>query len=170
MVNGTLTISELYLFLIIFPIFCDLHLTLGSVGQPVGRINPDNPNDWEPIPGEKTDRTSDKNDFADNIEEYEENTAILKQLEIELNAIKDNQTSSVAPRRLSLVRIRRQKKTPTGCCLHGEEIIKPPIWITIRQPQKVMESRSFWLRLISLCECSQPCLAVKVSIQTLIMP
>lgn len=55
----------------------------------VGRINPDNPNDWEPIPGEKDDGTSDLNDFADSYEEYEENTAILKELEIEFNDIKD---------------------------------------------------------------------------------
>jgi len=55
----------------------------------VGRINPDNPNDWEPVPGEKDDGTADKNDFADGIEEYEENTAILKQLEISLNEVKD---------------------------------------------------------------------------------
>lgn len=54
----------------------------------VGRINPDNPNDWEPTPGEKDDGTADPNDFADGIEEYEENTAILKQLEIELNEVK----------------------------------------------------------------------------------
>lgn len=54
----------------------------------VGRINPDNPNDWEPIPGEKDDGTADPNDFADSIEEYEQNTAILKELEIELNNVK----------------------------------------------------------------------------------
>lgn len=55
----------------------------------VGRVNPDNPKDWEAVPGEKDDDTADKNDFADSIEEYEENTAILKQLEIELNDVKD---------------------------------------------------------------------------------
>ena len=54
----------------------------------VGRINPDNPNDWEPIPSEKGERHADFNDMADGIEEYEENTAILKQLEIELNEVK----------------------------------------------------------------------------------
>jgi len=54
----------------------------------VGRINPDNPNDWEPIPAEKEDRQADFNDMADGIESYEENTAILKQLEIELNEVK----------------------------------------------------------------------------------
>jgi RNA polymerase-binding transcription factor DksA len=54
----------------------------------VGRINPDNPADWEPVPGEKDDGTADKNDFADSIEEYEQNTAILKQLEIQFNEVK----------------------------------------------------------------------------------
>lgn len=55
----------------------------------VGRINPDNPEDWEPVPGESNNSASDKNDSADNFEKYEENTAILKQLEIELNEVKD---------------------------------------------------------------------------------
>lgn len=63
----------------------DLLEKLGTVG----RINPDNKKDWEAIPGEKDDGTADKNDFADSIEEYEENTAILKQLEIELNEVRD---------------------------------------------------------------------------------
>lgn len=62
---------------------------LQSELKSVGRINPNNPNDWEPVPGAKDDSTADKNDFADSIEEYEENTAILKQLEIELNNVKD---------------------------------------------------------------------------------
>ncbi len=53
----------------------------------VGRINPDNPNDWEAVPAEKGAPTADKNDYADTIEAYEENTAILKQLEIELKEV-----------------------------------------------------------------------------------
>ena len=53
----------------------------------IGRINPDNPKDWEPVPGENDDSTADKNDYADAIEEYEENTAILKQLESELKEV-----------------------------------------------------------------------------------
>ena len=55
----------------------------------VGRINPDNPNDWEPVPTKTDDRQTDPNDMADDIEGYEGNTAILKQLEIELNEVKD---------------------------------------------------------------------------------
>lgn len=54
----------------------------------VGRINPENPSDWEPIPGEDGNDRADKNDYADQIEQYEENTAILKQLETELNEIR----------------------------------------------------------------------------------
>jgi len=55
----------------------------------VGRINPDNPNDWEPVPTKTDGRQTDPNDMADDIEGYEGNTAILKQLEIELNEVKD---------------------------------------------------------------------------------
>ncbi|HMO79073.1 MAG TPA: hypothetical protein PJ997_01570 [Candidatus Paceibacterota bacterium] len=56
--------------------------------QSVGRINPDNPMDWEPTAGEIEENASDKNDQADNIEQYEQNAAILKELEIELNEVK----------------------------------------------------------------------------------
>lgn len=54
----------------------------------VGRINPDNPSDWEPVAGEISEHSSDKNDQADNIEQYEQNTAILKELEEELQEVK----------------------------------------------------------------------------------
>lgn len=54
----------------------------------LGRINPDNPNDWEATPGEDTGPISDPNDFADEIEQYEQNTAILKELETELVEVK----------------------------------------------------------------------------------
>lgn len=55
----------------------------------VGRINPDNPADWEPTP-EKTDvLASDRDEVADSIEAFEDNVAILKQLEIRYNEIKE---------------------------------------------------------------------------------
>ncbi len=54
----------------------------------VGRINPDNPDDWEPVP-EQIEQESDPGDRADNIEDYEENTAILRELEIRYNEVKD---------------------------------------------------------------------------------
>jgi RNA polymerase-binding transcription factor DksA len=57
--------------------------------QSVGRKNPDNPNDWEALPEKMDILNSDDNEVADGIEAYEENTAILKQLEIRYNEIKD---------------------------------------------------------------------------------
>lgn len=57
--------------------------------QTVGRINPDNPNDWEPVPSDMQDRSTDLNDFADNIEAFETNAAVLKQLETQLVDVRD---------------------------------------------------------------------------------
>jgi len=54
--------------------------------ESIGRKNPDNPADWEAV--ERVERSADPNDSADAIEEYEENTAILKQLEIRFNEVK----------------------------------------------------------------------------------
>jgi RNA polymerase-binding transcription factor DksA len=55
--------------------------------QTVGRVSPNNPDDWEPMVGEKGGSTSDPNDSADSIEEYEENTALVSELEIQLKDI-----------------------------------------------------------------------------------
>lgn len=56
----------------------------------VGRINPDNPLDWQPIPSDiSSEERSEANEVADKIEGYESNTAILKQLEIRFNELKD---------------------------------------------------------------------------------
>lgn len=55
----------------------------------IGRINPDNPDDWEAVPVDPGTRQSDPNDKADMIEDYETNTAILKQLEIQLDDVND---------------------------------------------------------------------------------
>ncbi len=54
----------------------------------VGRINPDNPEDWEATP-DYIEESADLNDFSDSIESYETNTAILKQLETQLVDVKD---------------------------------------------------------------------------------
>ncbi len=55
----------------------------------IGRINPDNPADWEATPGDMNEKTSDKNDSADGIEEFELRTATLKELEDELKEVND---------------------------------------------------------------------------------
>jgi len=52
----------------------------------IGRRNPSNPNDWEALPPEG-DREADPNAAADLIEGYEDNTAILKDLEIRYNDV-----------------------------------------------------------------------------------
>ncbi|HEX9609130.1 MAG TPA: TraR/DksA C4-type zinc finger protein [Candidatus Paceibacterota bacterium] len=64
-------------------------LVLSELGH-IGRVNPENPSDWEATPqhinaGEEADR----NIAADRIEGFEENTAILKELETRLNGIND---------------------------------------------------------------------------------
>src|SRR3989344_8484766 len=55
----------------------------------IGRKNPDNPADWEALPEKMDISPADDNEVADGIEAYEENTAILKQLEIRFNELKD---------------------------------------------------------------------------------
>jgi RNA polymerase-binding transcription factor DksA len=55
----------------------------------VGRKNPDNKNDWEAEPADFDTDQADESEKADKIEEYEENTAVLKELEIRYNDIKD---------------------------------------------------------------------------------
>ncbi len=54
----------------------------------VGRKNPDNSKDWEPRATDVDIEASDLADTADNIENYESNTAILKQLETQYNNVK----------------------------------------------------------------------------------
>lgn len=54
----------------------------------VGRVNPSNPRDWEAVESRLDILNADSNEVADGIESYEGNTAILKQLEIQLNEVK----------------------------------------------------------------------------------
>ncbi|MEK7147913.1 MAG: TraR/DksA C4-type zinc finger protein [Patescibacteria group bacterium] len=56
----------------------------------VGRINPDNPGDWEARPAleDRDISSADENTVADSIEEFDDNTAILNTLEKRYNDIK----------------------------------------------------------------------------------
>lgn len=63
--------------------------TLVGELKTVGRINPSNPNDWEAVPRKMDIDTADENEMGDKIEYYEENSAILKQLETRFNEVKD---------------------------------------------------------------------------------
>jgi RNA polymerase-binding transcription factor DksA len=55
--------------------------------ETVGRKNPDAAGDWEAVPPAMDALPADENEVADTIEEYEGNTAILKQLEIRLGEV-----------------------------------------------------------------------------------
>jgi RNA polymerase-binding transcription factor DksA len=57
---------------------------LGSIS----RINPDNPSDWEATTSDIEVDAADENEVADKMEELEENKAILKQLEPQINEVK----------------------------------------------------------------------------------
>lgn len=55
----------------------------------VGRVNPDNPSDWEATPpGDRDTSQADENTVADAIEGYESNQAILGTLEARYNDVK----------------------------------------------------------------------------------
>lgn len=60
-----------------------LETSLATVGQQ----NPDNPKDWEGKAEDIDAEMSDPNDVADNIEEYESNSAITSELEVRLTNI-----------------------------------------------------------------------------------
>jgi RNA polymerase-binding transcription factor DksA len=59
-----------------------LEVELGTIG----RRNPSNASDWEALPDE-VGQEADPTDQADLIEDFENNTAILKDLEIRYNEV-----------------------------------------------------------------------------------
>ncbi|KKR32281.1 MAG: binding protein, DksA/TraR family protein [Parcubacteria group bacterium GW2011_GWF2_39_8b] len=54
----------------------------------LGRKNPSNPEDWEATKGTLDTDRADETEVADSIEQYDNNKAILEQLEIRLNEVK----------------------------------------------------------------------------------
>lgn len=56
--------------------------------QSVGRINPSHDSDWEATATDTEIQHADQNEVADQIEELEENTGIVKQLETRFHEIK----------------------------------------------------------------------------------
>jgi RNA polymerase-binding transcription factor DksA len=52
----------------------------------IGRRNPSNPSDWEAIPPE-TGSEPDPTDTADQVEDFAQNRAILRELEIRYNEV-----------------------------------------------------------------------------------
>ena len=56
--------------------------------EKVGRRNPDNSSDWEATPTDKDPSQADENVVADNVEDYEDNIAIVDTLETRYRDIK----------------------------------------------------------------------------------
>jgi len=54
----------------------------------VGRINPSNSKDWEPVETDMSSDPSDSNNVADEMESFGDNAAILNKLEPRYNDIK----------------------------------------------------------------------------------
>lgn len=63
--------------------------TLENELSSVGRINPSNPEDWEATPADLNIPQADKNEVADQMEEFEERAAVEKALEDRLVEIKE---------------------------------------------------------------------------------
>lgn len=55
----------------------------------VGHKNPHNPADWEATAADLNTLPSDQNEVANSMDEFEERTAVLKQLEIQYNDVKE---------------------------------------------------------------------------------
>ncbi|MBT3282728.1 hypothetical protein HN375_01030 [bacterium] len=56
--------------------------------EKIARINPLNPNDWEPIPAVMDTLEADKNEVSDRIAAFDQNTALVKDLELRFNNTK----------------------------------------------------------------------------------
>jgi len=54
----------------------------------LGRLNPDNPSDWEATPVERDVSQADENTVADSISEFEGNSAIVNTLEARYKDVK----------------------------------------------------------------------------------
>ncbi len=61
--------------------------TLETELEKIGQKNPSNKADWEARPDATDISPADKNEMADHIESYEDNTAILKELEARFNNV-----------------------------------------------------------------------------------
>ena len=54
----------------------------------IGRKNPENPSDWEATKPDDETSEAEEGDTAENIEQYDNNSAVLDQLEVRLNEVK----------------------------------------------------------------------------------
>lgn len=54
----------------------------------IGRKNPDNKEDWEPVESDTNNNAAEEGDLAEGMKEFENNRGILNQLETRLNEVK----------------------------------------------------------------------------------
>ena len=62
--------------------------TLESELGTIGRKNPDQKGDWEAVEGDVVTDTAEEGDVASGMEQYEDNKAILEQLERQLSDVR----------------------------------------------------------------------------------
>lgn len=55
----------------------------------LGRVNPANAQDWQAVPPEASANIAEKEELAEQTEAYESNTAVLKELEIKYNEVRE---------------------------------------------------------------------------------
>lgn len=80
----------------------------------LGRINPDNPKDWEAVKKDLNVMQSDHNELSDTFEQYEEDSAVLNEFETRLLEVKH-----------ALNKINGEADTEYGICeVSGKEIPK----------------------------------------------
>lgn len=82
----------------------------------IGQKNPDlkgNVTDWEGKPANFDVDAADESELADKMEEFEENTAVLKNLEVKFNEVKE-----------ALRKIEGGASHPYGVCEIGGELIE----------------------------------------------
>ncbi len=86
------------------------HILVEKELSSIGERNPSNLSDWEATPEQGVESATDPNETATTIEGFEENTAILKQLEIRYNEI--------------VSALKKIENGTYGKCEKGEEIIE----------------------------------------------
>lgn len=95
----------------------------------IGRQKPGNPSDWEAEAPSDDVQPGDLNEAADKIEGYEENTAILKELEVRYNNVKralerlDNDTYGICSICKEPIELERLEANPAAatCIAHKED-------------------------------------------------
>lgn len=99
--------------------------------QSIGIHNPENPSDWIAVPEDLDAEEPDENISADNVEEWNERTALVATLETDYNNIKatlariENGTFGICEVCGNPIEEKRLDASPTArtCITHREEVL-----------------------------------------------